>query len=303
MAFAADATPDTPFTLAQVAPAPFEPIDSTYQWSLPMPSPDFERRAYLWIPPNCKHVAGVVVGLQNMLEKLMFQNGDFREACAQANIAILYIAPGSVTIDKAKEPALALSFKDPKAAIAQLDQLLSDFANTSGYSELATAPLIPVGHSAATPFVWGMAYFDASRCIACIPYKGWFSGAVGTVPYLHVSSEWAEVGGPNWGTTWLRNDRPSLLKLRASKENPMIGSYTELGNGHFAWQPNSGKILGLFIRKAAAARIAPDGTLKPLAIESGVLVDPASLGTATFKAYPYNDYPGDKSAAYWYLDQ
>ena len=291
------------FKLAEVAQAPTERIDSTYQWSLPMPSPDFERRAYLWVPPQCQHVRGIVVGLQNMLEKLMFQNGDFRDACAAADVAIVYIAPGSVAIDKTKEPALSLGFKDPKAAVAQLDQLLNDFAAASGYTEIATAPLIPVSHSAATPFGWGMAYYDIDRCIAFIPYKGWFSGAKGGLPILHFSSEWAEVGGANWGQTWAKNDRGSVLKLRASNSNVEIGESVELGNGHFAWQPASAKILGMFVKKAVNARL-PDGatSLKPLPIESGVLVTATDLGTERFKAYSYADYPGDKQAAYWYID-
>ena len=190
----ASTAPPAGFVVVPPIAAPPEVIDATYQWSMTMPSPKFERRAYLWIPPTCAHVRGVVVGLQNMLEKLMFQNGDFRAACADANLAIVYIAPGSVAIDKSTEPALALGYKDFKAANAQLDQVLSKFAAMSGYTEIATAPLVPVGHSAATPFVWGVAATEPDRCIACIPYKGWFSGASNRVPYLHVSSEWAEVG-------------------------------------------------------------------------------------------------------------
>lgn len=299
--------PPVAFTPAPVADAPPERIDTTYQWSIPMPSPSFERRAYLWIPPQCKRVRGVVVGLQNMLEKLMFQNGDFRDACAAADIAIVYIAPGSVTIHKEEEPALALSFKDPKAAIAQLQDVLNGFASASGYQELRYAPLIPVGHSAATPFVWGYTYYNPDRCIACIPYKGWTSGTKPGVPYLHVASEYGEVGGPKWGISW-KNDRASLLKLRASKSNPLMGEYVEFGNGHFAWQPASGKTLGMFIRKTVAARVPTDApadapvVLKPLPIESGVLVDQAVLGTPQFRAYPYADYTGDKKAAYWYID-
>src|SRR5882757_7286935 len=93
------------FSIADTSAGPVERIDSTYQWSLQMPSPELERRAYLWIPPKCQRVRAVVVGLQNMLEKLMFQNGDFRDACAASDVAILYIAPGSVSIKK-NDPAL-----------------------------------------------------------------------------------------------------------------------------------------------------------------------------------------------------
>ena len=93
---ATSAVSEIAFTPAPTGAGPLERIDSTYQWSIAMPSPEFERRAYLWVPPQCKRVRAVVVGLQNMLEKLMFQNVDFRQECAAADVAILYIAPGSV---------------------------------------------------------------------------------------------------------------------------------------------------------------------------------------------------------------
>ena len=130
-------------------------------------------------------------------------------------------------IVKAKEPALSLSFNDPKAAIVQLDQLLADFASLSGYEKIATALLIPVPYSAAAPSGWGMAYYDFDRCIAFIPCKGWFSGARGNLPILHFFSEWAEVGRSNWGLTWAKNARGAVLKLCASQENFEIGESVE----------------------------------------------------------------------------
>jgi hypothetical protein len=297
------------FTPAEAGPGPVERIDTTYPWSLPMTSPQVERRAYLWVSPQCTRVRGVVVGLQNMLEKLMFQNGEFRDACAQANVAIVYIAPGSVSIHN-DDPALSLGFKDPKEGSRQLHQFLADLAKESGYTEIEFAPLITVGHSAATPFVFGYTSVNPQRVIASIPYKGWFPGHVAQgVPILHVSSEWAEVGGKNWGTTWEKNDKPSVIRLRHDGENAQLGEYAEIGNGHYAWQPASGKILGAFIKKTVAARVPVDAPknaevkLNPLALESGVLVDPDTLGRPTFKAYPYNDYPGEKNGAYWYVDQ
>ena len=106
----------------------------------------------------------------------------------------------------------------------------------------------------------------------------------------------------NWGATGLTKDRASILKLRADPGNPEFGEYIELGNGHFAWQPDSAKILGAFLKKVVVARVGDDGKLKPLPIETGVLVDATVLGTPQFKSYPYNDYPGDKAGAFWYLD-
>ena len=294
------------FTVCDIDAGPVERIDTTYQWSLPMPSPQFERRAYLWIPPGCQRVRGVVFGLQNMLEKLMFQNGDFRDACAAADLAILYIAPGSVSTHNA-DPALSLGFKDPKEGSRQLEQLLADFAKESGYGEIEFAPLVTVGHSAATPFVWGYTAANPQRVIASIPYKGWIPGAGGSgVPTLYTTSEWAEVGGPNWGICW-KKDFAAIIRIR-EKSDLLLGASVEIGNGHYAWQPESGKILGMFITKAVAARLAADAptdslpTLKPMSAESGVLVDPQTLGRADFKAVPYINYPGDKKSAFWYID-
>jgi hypothetical protein len=295
------------FTLCETGAGPAERIDATYQWSLPMLSPQFERRAYLWIPPGCQRVRGVIVGLQNMLEKLMFQNGDFRDACAAADLGILYIAPGSVSTHN-DDPALALGFKDPKEGSRQLQELLSRFANDSGYSEVEFAPLITVGHSAATPFVWGYTATNPQRVIASIPYKGWIPGGGGKgVPTLYTTSEWAEVGGPNWGSCW-QKDFGAIIRLR-EKSDLLLGASVEIGNGHYAWQPASGKILGMFITKAVAERLPTDSptdsltTLKTVVAESGVLVDPQTLGRTNFKAVPYNDYPGEKKSAFWYIDR
>ena len=55
---------------------------------------DPERRAYLWVPPDARRLRGVVVGLQNMLEKPMFEDPTIRQACSDAQLGIVWIAPG-----------------------------------------------------------------------------------------------------------------------------------------------------------------------------------------------------------------
>ena len=61
-------------------PAAFEPIDPTYQWPLPMPSPGFERRTYFWIPARSKHVASAVVSLQSMPSNMRTPQFKFSDA-------------------------------------------------------------------------------------------------------------------------------------------------------------------------------------------------------------------------------
>jgi len=45
--------------------------DAVWQYSVPLEK-GTERRAYLWIPPDCRRVRGVLIGLQNMLERDSF---------------------------------------------------------------------------------------------------------------------------------------------------------------------------------------------------------------------------------------
>jgi len=190
------ATPAMPsFTLPQ---------RTVYQWSLPM-APfytgtagtywpyDSQRRAYLWIPPACTKVQGVVVGLHNMLEKPLFDDPSIRQACTNANLAILFIAPGdagvwtpngvgnytsvvpastAITLDPDNyesqdivsgsthyttdiNPATGTRFANQsEEAGAELAQLLTKFATLSGYPELQYAPVLLTDHSAGSTFCW-----------------------------------------------------------------------------------------------------------------------------------------------------
>ncbi|HVM61324.1 MAG TPA: hypothetical protein VMV72_10705 [Verrucomicrobiae bacterium] len=249
---------------------------------------------------------GLIVGLQNMLEKPMFQDSVIRQAATDSGLGIVWISPGSIG---KSDPPLSLKFGPLKDAGDQLQQVLVDLAKESGYQEIEFAPLLAVGHSAATPFVWGMAEWNPKRVFAILPYKGWYPGHVtDDVPIFHVSSEWAEVGGSNWGETW-RKDSASVLKLRARSDRCLIGECAELGNGHYDWNGVSAGVIAMFIRKAVQYRL-PAGAalnqtvdLKPIDVASGVLVDASSLGTANFKAVPYNKWQGDRAKAYWYFDE
>jgi len=57
-----------------------------WQWSVPAPTIP-ERRAFLWVPPDCKQVRGLVVACHNMIEKSLFERPAFRAACAETTLA------------------------------------------------------------------------------------------------------------------------------------------------------------------------------------------------------------------------
>jgi hypothetical protein len=273
---------------------------AVYQWSVPVGKTP-ERRAYLWIPETCRQVRGVLLGLQNMKEQNMFEDPAIRQACADCNLAIVWIAPGADQND-----ALSLDFKTPAAGAREVVQILDDLANDSGYTELKFAPILVVGHSAASPFVWGLGSQLPARVFAAIPYKGYFLGAPDGLPILYVSSEWAE-WGEQWGSTW-RKDGVALEKMRQHSANCLLGEFVDVGTGHFQWNPASAKIIALFIRKAVQYRLPenapPDQPVKllPISPASGCLVRCDALGTSRFKAVPASQWQGDPKSAFWYFD-
>lgn len=281
----------------------FAAAPAEYQWSVPAESANGTRRAYLWIAPDCRQVRGLLVGLQNMLEKPMFEDPAIRQACAESGLGIVWIAP---LTENGREK---LNQKFGPEAWPTLQQLLAELAGESGYAEVATAPLLPVAHSAATPFVWGMDALGPSRIIAVLPYKGWFMGHVSPgVPVLHVASEYAEVGGTNWGETYLK-DRREVQRLRGEGADRLIGEFADIGAGHFEWNPNAAPVIAMFIKKAVAARVpavaSPDTPvqLKPVDPRSGWLLDPAKLGEKDNQPVPAEKWTGDPSKAFWYFDK
>ncbi len=188
-----------PATATPAAPSFTPPLRTVYQYSIPMApiygswSYDSQRRAYLWVPPGCTKIQGVVLGLHNMLEKPMFDDPVIRQACADANLAIVFISPGdsktwtpngvgnytaghlttAIDLDPGNyvsadinpstgtnyatdiNPATGTRFANQtEQAGAEVAALLGKLATESGFAELQYAPILLTGHSAASPFVW-----------------------------------------------------------------------------------------------------------------------------------------------------
>lgn len=278
--------------------------DTTWQYSVPIGN-DPIRRGYLWIPPHCKRVRGVILGIQNMLEQMLFQDVTIRKAAADEDLAIAWITPAD---DTGNKDNTYHKFTDPAVVTAGVQQMLTDMAKESGYSEIEYAPLMVTAHSAATPFVYGMAAAMPSRIIAIFPYKGWVEHPTDGIPTLHTTSEYAEVGGANWGEVW-RKDMAASLKQRSGDDNIMIGEFAEIGNGHFEWNPEVAPVIAMFIRKAAEYRLPKDEpmdgpvTLRPIDPKSGWLLDPATFGTPAETPVPYSGWRGDPTQALWYFDE
>ncbi len=118
-------------------------------------------RAFLWVPPRCERVRAVILAQHNMQEQPILEDAGFRETLSRLDVAAIWVTPsvddGAHLSDGAGERLLAM---------------LSAFANLSGYQELASAPVIPVGHSAQASFPWEFAAWNPARTLAVISLSG-----------------------------------------------------------------------------------------------------------------------------------
>jgi hypothetical protein len=352
----ASATPAEPaFTLAP---------RSVYQYSVPMtaiyPSTsgtywpaDPQRRAYLWIPPACTKVQGVIFGIHNMLEKPMFDDPVIRQACTDANLAIVFVSPGDAKVwtpngtgNYTAGPATTALDLDPNEYYSQdissgtthyttdinpatgarftsqaeqcgyeMAQVLRNLSVESGYPEIAYAPILMTGHSAASTFVWtrGVATTAAmlGRVFAILSYKGTYPGSIPAgMPILHTSSEYQEIS--DWGETWEIGDAPSMRSLRSSGTTSLIGECVQPGTGHYEYVQTQSSPLAAFIKASASVRIPANWpatgypTLNTPDPTTGYVIDVRTMGTGTCQTVSYNSWVSagnDPLRAYWYPDQ
>lgn len=351
---AGESAPSASASATPAAPTFVPKVDSVFQFSVPV-APIFstreanpERRAYLWVPPASAKLQGLVVAVQNMLEKPMFDDPAIRQACAEANLGLVLIdagtsqypftpnGVGNYTVGAANmalgldpnvyttldiNPVTGVAFTSASEQCgAELAVVLQNLADESGYAEIAHAPLMLTGHSAASTFVWVRSVATSAalngRVFALLPYKGTFPGTVpANIPALHVSSEVQEIS--DWGNTWERSDQVTARRLRGATadgtgNDRLLGEYVQPGTGHYQYSESLSGPLAQFIKSSAALRIPanwPAGafpTLNPMPASSGYLVDVTAVGRGDAAPVAYADWVAagkDPRRAFWYIDQ
>ncbi|MEO7045766.1 MAG: hypothetical protein ABI091_10710, partial [Ferruginibacter sp.] len=298
---------------AASASAQKSPYNSVYQYSVMVGS----RRAYLWIPPGCKQVHGIIIALSNLLERDWLEDPLIRKAAAEEDLGIIWLGP--IPRESRKDPNITADLSEDEGTMLQ--KMMKDFANESGYSEIEYAPFISMGHSANGHFSWNVADHFPERTIAAIAIK--------TIPFpstlnyedvptcylVGETTEWPQYRVPDPATKPGDRDffwpvvKESALVLRNENENNLIGVVTDPGGGHFDWSENDAKFIALYIRKACKYRL-PDSypesgpvTLKKLNKENGWLTDSGGMEPDKYSAAPYQKYKGDPKKAYWFFDR
>jgi pimeloyl-ACP methyl ester carboxylesterase len=280
-----------------------------WQWAVELPvagQPNRPVHAWMWIPPRCERVRGLFLGEQIILEDYVMSTPVIRQAAADTCLAMVLMSRDAVGgFDYSKE----------KRDDLKLQALLDALAAESGYSEVATAPLLVIGHSGGSILGWHMAYWRPEHTIAWIGLHAaadhapaWDpKGSVDGVPMLGISGEYESVGDPataidnHW--RWLRG---GLLEHRAQDKNAQMSELVDPGGGHFSFNPPMAEYVALFIRSAVAARVddATPGKLRVVPKEAGWLTDITPLAVKSEHAPAlYGEYTGDPTLAFWHLNK
>src|SRR5262249_52626783 len=118
-------------------------------------------RAFLWIPPNADRVRAIIFAQHNMEEESILENPIFRQKLTELRFAEVWCAP-----------RWDLQFHFNQGAGEVLTDILNELADSSGYSELKTAPIVGIGHSAAASMPYYIAAWNPQRTLAALSISG-----------------------------------------------------------------------------------------------------------------------------------
>jgi predicted esterase len=114
--------------------------------------------AFLWIPPRCEHVRGLIVGAQ--IHAQVMEDEAIRSVATRQNLALVWLGAGT------------LELNDREKFQARLQDILARLAAVSGYEEIPRAPVVSLGQSTGCIFAWHFGYWNPARCIAIAALHG-----------------------------------------------------------------------------------------------------------------------------------
>jgi hypothetical protein len=281
-----------------------------WQWSVSVDSvisneTNTYPQAFLWIPEKCKQVRAVVIGQHNMVEEGIFEHPSFRRTMEELGFAIVWVSP-----------SWNMTFDFNKDAAEDFNYMMKKLADSSGYAELATAPVVPIGHSALASYPWNFAAWNPGRTLAAISIHGdapltnltgsgkpnpdWGSRTIEGVPGLFIMGEY------EW---WEARIAPGFNYVSKHPKTP-ITFFADVGHGHFDYSDELIDYICLFICKAAAYRLpavdkySKPVNLKPIDPVNGYMIDRWRKDSVpTAKLAPYKAYKGDRKVASWVFDK
>jgi len=214
---------------------------------------DAGSRACLRLPHGTRQVRAVLYCHQNMTEEVLFRSRLFCRAMDSLGVAMAFVQAGSQNWD------VADGCQD------RFETLMKDFARGTAHPELATAPVIPFGHSAQATFPWNFAAWNPDRTLCVISYHG-DAPRTNLCGHGRANIEWGRTrnidripglmiqGEYEW---WEARVRPALA-FRMMYPDSRISFLCDAGKGHFDLCEETQLYIARFIAKALAGP-RPDG--------------------------------------------
>lgn len=222
------------------------------------------KKALIRLPKGDKEVKALLYTHQNMTEEVLFRSKLFTDRMDSLGVAMAFIQSGSQNWDPASD------------CQARFDSIIEDFATGTGHPEIATAPIIPFGHSAQATFPWNFAAWNPERTLCVISYHG-DAPRTNLCGYGRENVEWGRTrnidsipglmieGEYEW---WEARVRPALA-FRMMYPESRISFLCDAGKGHFDLCEDTQLYMARFIEKALADPRPADGVFYSRWLEDG----------------------------------
>ena len=271
------------------------PVNQVFQWAV---KEDSNQTAYLWIPENCKSIRGLLVLGWNIPEHMFVGHSAIRKACADNGLGIVLSSD------------FYFNLHSNSTRLDCLQRQLKILADSSGYPEITTAPLLPIGESGHLLIVQLIMDSLYNRCIAGACMKNpFFPGTpngklIPMINSIGTGYEWSQTdtsGDPR--TNWNTGLANSYQTCAGATKGASI--LIEAGTGHFECSERMTQFLARYIGLAAKARLKNDTsqTLIPNDLTKGYLANLPVPGITNLSIIPYNKATSmQKASMAWYFD-
>ena len=265
-------------------------FSSSYTWS---DGKEGKATSYLWIPEKCQKLNGLLILCNNVPEHKLVGHPLIREVCAANNLGIVWSTPSF------------MNFKDLTNSVAFLQQQLDGLAKVSGYEEVSTIPLLPMGESMHLKMVNTLLDQKPERIIAGVLLKN------GNLPQINrqtpllatygTAYEWGQDKTDirtNWNSSAIKFYEENLGKRSQNPQWP-ISYILDAQSGHFDCSERLIAYIANYVDLAAKARLSDDGSLKPVNLSKGYSAD---LPIPGHEGKPVSPETG-KSGLPWYFNE
>ena len=253
--------------------------------------------AYLWIPPECERVRGLVVMCTNVPEQRLVGSEALREICRRHDLGIVWCVPSFMNFKLKTEQATTVGF---------LQQLLNGLATQSGYHEVASAPVLPVGESGHLLMVDALVEQWPERCIAGIWLKNpHLPPHNRTVPGLVVfgtAQEWGQVKADYFNRWRDTSHYDTILRERHDHPDWPLSYVIDGSSGHFDVDAALTQYVSDYIGAMCELRLphTSGAALLPLDMARGYVAGLPVPGHPASSPIPFTSATGQQREEPWY---